>query len=209
MLPRLIVVSLCAIITRQALADLPPSPPPSGKKYVSVSNTVQLAAEMKDYVFVLAHGVGPGPPRYTYQKMNLAVKKPASIPQGGKYHYINMLAVPVAEAEQFKDDKELFAAIAGQKIKGLHQIGFGDQATVDKSFRGESVSRSYTITEIDSKTGIKTTVAGEENEPKTKAVPKSQEQSSLGGIRTILAGCALSGAAVSAIWIIRKRPIRE
>jgi len=164
---------------------------------------------MKDYVFVLAHGVGPGPPRYTYQKMNLAVKKPVGIPQGGRYQYINVIAIPVAEAEQFKDDKELFAAIAGQKIKGVHQMGFGDQATVDKSFRGESVSRSYTITEIDPKTGIKTTVAGEENEPKTKAVPKSQEQSSLGGMRTILAGFALSGAAVSAIWVIRKRPVGE
>ena len=206
---RLLVVSLIVMLTRQEWADLPPSPPPSGKKYVSVSNSVQLAVEMKDYVFVLAHGVGPGPPRYTYQKMNLAVKKPVGIPQGGRYQYINVIAIPVAEAEQFKDDKELFAAIAGQKIKGVHQMGFGDQATVDKSFRGESVSRSYTITEIDPKTGIKTTVAGEENEPKTKAVPKSQEQSSLGGMRTILAGFALSGAAVSAIWVIRKRPVGE
>ncbi len=205
----LAVAGFLAVFAEIASADLPTPPAPSGKKYVSISNSVQLAvdADVSDYVFVLEHGVGPGPPQYTFRKVKLSSQEPISIPNGGKYEYLSLAAVPVAEAEKFATDDELFRAIEDQKITGRHRLFFGSKATVDITLRGNAVSRKFTITKIDPEKGIVTTVAGEEYDPK-KSQPKTGDGSSWDRLRTIFAGCSLAAFAVLGLWVLRQRRVK-
>src|SRR5947207_2712993 len=92
----LTIFTLVIGFVAEAWGDLAPSPLLPGKKYVEVVNPVRLGKEFDDYVFFIAHGRGPGAPRYDYKQITLSTKSSTRMPLGGRYQNIELLAVPKA-----------------------------------------------------------------------------------------------------------------
>lgn len=200
------ILALALGIAAEAWADIPPPPPPAGQKYVSVVNEVRLGKEFPDYVFVVAEGMGPGPPRYVYKKIELGTKSAQTLPAGGRYRYIELLAVPHAAAGEVLADRPGFAAPGFLKIAGLHRLGFGDTQVVDQKHPGNSVTRKHTITELDPNGGIKTTVEREPADAEAERKTNQRSEAGPGGTSTAVAGIALAlSFAVGGIWLARNR----
>jgi hypothetical protein len=190
----------------EAWADIPSPPPPAGQKYVDVVNQVRLGKELDDYVFFIAHGRGPGAPRYEYTKITLSTKSSTSMPRGGRYQYVALLAVPKASADQVQSD-DPGAFVPGRlMIAGLQRIGFADTATVDAKHPGGSVTRTYTITGFDQDGVIQTTVEREPADVERETKSKSRAEVGPGKTSSAVAAIALAlSFAVGGIQLVRKR----
>jgi hypothetical protein len=177
---RFLALLTVVVVAGAAVADVPPPPPPKGKKYVSVSAEVVLGKDVTGYVFVQQVGTGLGRPMFTHEKLELTEGKAKAMAAGGRRTYVSLFAVPQDTAKEFKTDAELFEALGANKVKSAHRIGFPGTATVSDTIKGDSVKWTYTITAIDTKTGIKTKVEGEGYEaPKDgtkKDAPKTGEK---------------------------------
>jgi hypothetical protein len=157
-------------------------------------------------VFFIAHGQGPGAPRYNYTKITLSTKSSTSMPPGGRYQYIELLAVPKASADQVQSVDPGAFAPGRSKIAGLQRIGFADTATVDSKHPGGSVTRTYTITGFDQDGRIQTTV---EREPAdAEGEKKSKSRAEVGPGKTSSAVAAIAVAlsfALGGFLLVRKR----
>jgi hypothetical protein len=201
----------------EAWADIAPSPAPTGRKYIGVYNEVRLGKNLDDYVFFIAHGRGPGPPRYEYTQVTLSTKISTSMPVGGRYQYISLLAVPKASADQIRTDGPGGEWPNDFKIAGLQRIGFGDTATVDNKYPGGSLTRTYTITGFDKDGKIQTTVERDPADPdgEKQSAPEEENKSSSrtetgpGKTRSVVAGIALAlSLAVGGFLLVRNRRAR-
>ena len=206
----LTIFTLVIGFVAEAWADIAPSPPPPGQKYVAVDNQVRLGKEFDDYVFVVAHGVGPGPPRYDYKKIALSTKSSTSMPAGGRYQYIALLAVPKASADQVHSGGPRVAGAPApidiSKIDGLRRMGFADTAIVDIKHPGNSVTRTHTITGFDKDGGIQTTVEREPADVEGEKKSRSRAEVRPGATSTAVAGIALAlSFAFGGIWLVRYR----
>lgn len=210
----------------EAWADIPTPPPPPGRKYVTVYNKVRLAKEFDDYVFFIAEGQGPGPPRYHYWKIALSTESAASIPVAGRHQYVWLLAVPKDSADRIRTDafvgngpRELLSWPEVLKIAGLHLMGFDHTATIAGDHPRGSLNRTYTITGFGKDRGIETTVERESGDPEgeKKSAPEAKNKSSLrtdvepgapspGRTRPVVAGIALAfSLAVGGFLLVRNR----
>lgn len=187
------------LVASTATADVPPPPPPKGKKYVSVTSEVVLGKGVTGYVFVQQVGSGFGPPKVTYEKLDLTGGKAKEMPPGGRRTFVTLFAVPEAAAKEFKTDDALFEALKANKVKGAHHLDFPGTATVSDKVKGDSVKWTYTITEIDDKAGLKKKVEGEGHE-EPAAKPKGDKPPALTG--TFVAGAAAALALLlGGFWL--------
>ena len=147
----LAAVVVAALAASAAVADIPPPPPPKGKKYVTVNNEVVLGKDVTGYVFVQQSVTGPGRPVVTFSKLDLTPGKAKALPAGGRRNYVTLFAVPADAAKEFKTDADLFDALKANKVKGVHNIGFGGTATVSDAVKGDSVKWTTTITAVGEK----------------------------------------------------------
>lgn len=220
-----------------ARADLPVPPPPPEKKYVEVHNQVRLGKEFDDYVFFIAHGQGPGPPRYEYTRTTLSTKSTTSMPSGGRYQYNWLLAVPKASADrvpsarltdppvpvQYAEPRPMGVEVSATdvwELPGLKRLSFGDTATVDIKHRVGSITRTYTITGFDKGGVMETTVERDPPDPEAVKKPKSPAEAEPDETRTeaepepsharsIVAGVALAlSFAAGGFLLVRKQRAR-
>lgn len=225
-----VIFTLLFGFAAEAWADIPIPPAPPGRKYVAVYNKVRLGKVFDDYVFFIAHGQGPGPPRYEYTKVELSTTNSMSMPVGGRYQYISLLAVPKGSADKVPTGGPLgLGAEWPEKLQivGLHQIGFGDTETIDSKHAAGSLTRTYTITGFGKDRTIETTVerdpadpegkkdSASEAEPKpssrTDAEPGEAQPGETGpdNTRSIVAGIALAlSLAVGGFLLVRKQRAR-
>lgn len=197
---------MAAVAASVATADLAPPPPPKGKKYVNVTNEVQLGKDVSGWVFVAQTSTGPGRPAVTTSKLDLSEKKATAVVSGGRRNFGTLFAVPEAAAKEYKTDKELLDAVTGNKVKGVQSIRFDGTATVDEKVKGDSVTWTYTITGIDDK-GIKTDVAGDGVEKKEeKKDEKKDKPLALDGSGVWVGGIAAALAVtLGGLWLVRRR----
>ena len=209
----LTIFTLVIGFVAEAWADVPTPPPPPGQKYVAVDNQVRLGKEFDDYVFVVAHGRGPGAPQYQYNKITLSTKSSTPMPAGGRYQSIALLAVPKASADQVHSGGPRVASAPGVpapidiwKIDGLRSMGFADTAIVDIKHPGNSVTRTHTITGFDKDGRIQTTVEREPADVEGEKKSRSRAEVRPGGTSTAVAGIALAlSFAFGGIWLLRNR----
>lgn len=196
LLPALVAALLLA---SAAVADIPPPPPPKGQKYVSVNNEVVLGKDVTGYVFVQQVVTGPGAPKFTSEKLELAPGKAKAVAPGGRRTFTTLFAVPQDAAKEFKTDDELFDALKANKVKGAHRFSFISTATVSDQIKGDSVKWTVTINAIDAKTGFQTKTEGEGHE-EPKAVPKKESPTAQPGV--FAAGLAATiGVLLGGLWL--------
>lgn len=209
----LTIFTLVIGFVAEARADIPTPPPPPGLKYVAVDNQVRLGKEVDDYVFFIAHGVGPGAPQYSFKKITLSTKSSTPMPGGGRYQSIQLLAVPKASADQVHSGGPRVAAAPGApppieiwKIDGLRSMGFANTAIVDIKHPGNSVTRTHTITGFDKDGRIQTSVEREPADVEGEKKSRTRAEVGPGGASTAIAGIALAlSFAFGGIWLVRNR----
>ena len=92
--------------------------PPPGQVRVPVDHVIQTDKAYPEYVFVVVIGGEPG---WSY-KATLDKDKPLRITgkdRNGRARLCWLAAVPAEAAREFKTDKELVAAVAESKVKGI------------------------------------------------------------------------------------------
>jgi hypothetical protein len=230
MMFRLLTIFTLALgFVAEAWADVPPPPPPPGRKYVTVYNKVRLGKLFDDYVFFIAHGQGPGPPRYDYWRIALSTESSASIPVGGRHQYVWLLAVPKASADQIRTDpfdsngRPEFSRWSDVfEIAGLQLMSFDDTATIAGDHPRGSLTRTYTITGFGQDRSIETTVEREPADPegKIKSAPEAEQrptsradvapgETGPDGTRSVVAGIAVAlSCAVGGFLLVRRQRTR-
>jgi hypothetical protein len=197
---RLLALLAVGLLASAATADVPPPPPPKGTKYVTVDVEVVLGKDVSGYVYVQRVVSGPGRPRVTFTKLDLTADKAAALAAGGRRTDRTLFAVPRAAVAEFKTDADLFDALAANKVKGAHDIGFAGTATVSDTVKGDTVKWTYTITAIDAKDGIKTKVEGEGSKPpEVESGKKAQPPTP---VRLWVAGvAAFAAVTLGGFWV--------
>lgn len=186
------------LVAGAALADVPPPPPPKGKKYVDVSNEVVLGKDVTGYVFVQQVSTGPGRPTHTHSKLELTAGKAVAMPAAPRRTSVSLFAVPQDAAKEFKADADLFDALAANKVKGAHRLGFPGTATVSDTVKDKAVKWTHTITAID-EGGIKKKIEGEGYELPTE----KKDKPPLAQAGSWAAGGAASLALVlGGLWVV-------
>lgn len=199
----LVALAVVAVVAGFASAD-GLAPPPKGKKFVSVTHEVLAGKDLKGYVFVQRIAEGRfGAVSFTFSKAELDEKKAMTVPVPAKYGNASLLAVPEDAAKEYKTDKELFTALEGKKVKGVQSINFSHLEAVDEKVKGDKVTWTYTVTEVDDK-GIKTTVSGEGyEEPKKKSEKKPLAFAEPG---YLIGGLAAAVAVtLGGLWLVRRK----
>ncbi len=199
----LAAVVLAAVAASVATADIPPPPPPKGKKYVNVTHEVKVGKDVKGYVFVAQTTTGPGRPTTTSRKVELG-EKAVTVVTGGRRNYGVLYAVPEAAAKEYKSDKELYDAVAGKKVKGVHELTFSGTDTLSDTVKGDGVTWTHTITGIDEK-GIKTDVKGDGVE-KAEPEKKGEKKEAFAAPGYLIGGAAAAVAvALGGLWLVRRK----
>lgn len=197
-------LAVVMVFTGVAVADIPIPPLAKDEKEIPVTSQVLLGKDVTGYIFVQQIGVGPGDPRYSYKKVELDQKKPMTMPREGQYLYVSLFAIPEAAAKEYKTDADLYAALEAGKVKGAHHAGVGSSGTwrVKKDeVKGDSITRTYTITAIDPKDGVKTTKESDEpkkDEPK-KPLAFAEPGTLVGGIAAAVA------VTLGGLWLVRRK----
>jgi hypothetical protein len=200
-------VLLALLLTAGVLLANGPPPPVKGKKWVKVELEVQVDKEVKGYL-LYEEGYRldfKGPPVFPFRKFDLDDKKPTPIPSEVTRRYTRLYAVPESVAKGYKTDKELEEAISKKQVKGVHSTELAGLTTIDQNSKSESVTRTYTITGIDEKDGIKLEIKGEGHEKpadkkdEKKPLALAEPGSLVGGVAVALA------VTFGGLWLIRRR----
>jgi hypothetical protein len=207
------------------LADAAPEPPPKGKKYVNVENSVAVDKSVTGYVFVMsvAEGRRAGPPDVTYLSIKLG-EKPLVLSAYGKIEVVpgpldrhlkavtNVFTIPADAAKKYDSEKELLNAVAARTVPGMHRLGLTCIDTIASDDKRKSIPWTYTITAIDAKTGITATKERdgkpvEAKEPGTDPDDHEPQVRDVGNAHWMIGGFFATAAFVSSgLWLVgRKR----
>lgn len=223
----LILLAALSLTADQVLADALPPPPPKGKKYVGVENSVALDKSVSGYVFAttVAESNGGRRPNISFSTIKLS-EKPTVLSDGVKFDrgrpargtkvVTAIVAIPAEEAKKFATEKELTDALSAGTVPGTHQLRLAFNDTISDDDKRDSIPWKYTIEAIDAKTGI--TVKKERD---GKAVePKGARENSDGSSsddeplargsanqsRTLVVGLFLTAAIVSlGLWLASRQ----
>jgi hypothetical protein len=154
-----VALLFAAVIARADL--LPP-----GTKNIPVNHRIDTDQEYPDWVFFIVHGSGG------VKKVELTVKKPITIfgsggvgngpaPRPGEkprtipYRANALVAVPKDALKDYKNDKDLHAAVEDGKVPGMHAINghFSDHENAKATDGRKSIEHRYRLTKLDAKSG--------------------------------------------------------
>jgi hypothetical protein len=181
-LATIVVLLFAAMIARADL--LPP-----GTKNIPVNHKIETEQEHPDWVFFIVRGSGG------VQKVALNVKKPIVIPGSGgvgngpvpqpgakprtiPYRANALVAVPKDAVKDYKNDKELHAAIEDGKVAGMHAVNghFSDHENAKVTDARKSIEQRYRLTRLDAKDGaILEPIKPEEKPPADGKLPGAVE----------------------------------
>jgi hypothetical protein len=217
---QLIVLAALSFATDQVQADAGPPPPPKGKKYVGVENSVAIDKSVSGYVFAMtvAESNGGRRPNIRYASIKLG-EKPTVLSAGGKpgtNTVTAIVAIPTEEAKKYGTEKEMIDALAAGSIPGTHRLAFTYTDTISADDKRETIPWKYTIEAIDAKTGI---AAKKERDGKAFDPKEAGEDSdgkrrdneplasgSTNGSRTMFIGLFLAAAFVSlGLWLASRQ----
>lgn len=198
------------LLASVALADIPIPPPAKDEKDVSVTSEVLLGKGVSGWVFVQAVGHGPGAPRWNYERVELSEKTAKGMANNARYTYVRLIAVPEAAVKEFKTDKDLFAALEKQSVKGVHEASVGGGTTRMKKseVKGDSLTRKYTITAIDPKEGIKTSLVTEGLVDEKPKKPEEKKPLAFAEPGYLIGGIAAAvSVTLGGMWLVRRRKV--
>ena len=184
-----------------ARADLAP---PLGQVRVPLDNVIRTDKSYPEYVFVVVIG---GDPAWSY-KATLDKDTPLRIAgkgRDGRARLCSLAAVPAEAARQFKTDKELVAAVAGMKVKGVltdRGASLDSFAVVPKKNAPESIEETYRVERITPEEGIVLAAAkvGRADDPDPHgSAEESMVRWAVAGVAAAVAVCGLG------LWLFGRR----
>ena len=179
--------------------------PPPGQVRVPLDHVIQTDKSYPEYVFVVVVG---GEADWSY-KAELSKDKPLRIAgkdRHGRARLCWLAAVPADAAKEFKTDKELLAAVAGNKVKGLltsKGASFDSFTVVPEKNASKVVEETYRVERITPEEGIVLAAkVGRSDDPD----PHGYGEESM--VRWVVAGVAAALAVCGlGMWLFgRRRP---
>jgi hypothetical protein len=151
-----------AVVAGVAMADRPDPPLEKDEKEITLTREFLLGKGVSGYVFVQKVSQGPNNPGYAYERISLDEKKPKAMALVAPDDEVWLLAIPEKAAAAFKTDKDLFAALEKERVKGVHEIVTGSTTIRVKkaTVKENSVTETYTITAITPGEGMKMSKTG-------------------------------------------------
>jgi hypothetical protein len=206
------VVGLIAVSL--ARADLRPP----GTKNIPVENRIEVDKDYPEWEFFTVRGNGE------VKAVKLDLKTPVVIPGSGAlgngpipkkgevpvrpYRTTSLVAVPKEAVKQYPTEKELFAAVAAQKVPGaVESKALWDHESVKDTDSRKSVVNRYKLDKIDPKDGV--VLQPIKDEPKKPQEEEEAAAPAQSASRFLAVGLAMSGVfAFAGLWLVRRRASR-
>lgn len=193
---RFLVVLLAAVVFI-GICGANMGPPPKGKKYAGITNTVKLEKELKGFTLFTRHNAiewelsVPVPFDVDNDK---PVKVPAN-PRG-----TTLYAVPSDLAPKLKTADDWKAALK-DKDNGIVQTWFSTLTELDETDERKGIERAWVIKSIDPKGIVK-----EEVKDEKKPEKKGDKPLALAEPGTLIGGLAAAVAiTLGGLWLVRRR----
>ncbi len=198
---RLLAIAALIALTSAAIADIAP---PKGLKRVTQDNKITTAKDYPGYNFYIVSGDKA-------EAAKLDAKTPLVISgagRGGRYGFLQLVAVPNGSAARYGSDKEFIEAIVSGKVMGMlkTKAGMSAQTTIKDSDARKTVVQEYTLESIDAKEGV--VIKPVKGDAPKSAPPKEEEEAATalvprGGVW--VAGLAATASTVmGGFWIARR-----
>ncbi len=155
-------LTLLAAVAGVVSADRPDPPLEKDEKEITLTREFLLGKGVSGYVFVQKVSQGPNETESTYERISLDEKTPKVMALVAPDDEVSLLAIPEKAAAAFKTDKDLFAALEKERVKGVHEIATGSTTIRVKkaAVKENAVTETYTITAITPGEGMKMTKTG-------------------------------------------------
>ena len=198
------VLAVALLVVGAVHADVAP---PKGLKRVVLDNKITTEKEYPDYVLFLISGGDKVEPVKLDPKTPLVI---AGAARGGRYRFVQLLAVPKDAAKKYDSEKAFHEALAAGKVEGQlkSKTGFGTLTTIKDADTRKSVVAEYKLEKIDPKEGI--VIVAAKGDGPTSSPPKDGgedgEVASAPKRGAWVAGLAAAlGVALAGVWLARRK----
>jgi hypothetical protein len=149
------VLALGMLVVGTVRADVAP---PKGLKRVVLDNKITTEKEYADLAFFLVSGGDKVEPVKLDPKTPLVIEGAG---RGGRFRFVQVVAVPKDAAKNYDGEKAFHAAIAAGKVAGLVKSkgGFSTLTAIKDTDTRKTVVEEYKLEKIDPKEGLVFTAA--------------------------------------------------